>query len=56
MTRKIFPGLLDTLTERLRNLKVTTKNLVLVFDKGNSSEVNINNVLSDMHIVASCFA
>jgi len=50
---KIFPRLLDTLTERLRNLEITTKNLVLVFDKGNNSEVNINDVLSDMHIVAS---
>ena len=50
---KIFPRLLDTLTERLRNLEITTKNLVLVFDKGNNSEVNIEDVLSDMHIVAS---
>ena len=50
---KIFPRLLDTLTERLSNLKITTENLVLVFDKGNNSEVNINDVLSDMHIVAS---
>ena len=50
---KIFPRLLDTLTERLSNLKITTKNLVLVFDKGNNSEVNIEDVLSDMHIVAS---
>ncbi|KAF5418890.1 MAG: hypothetical protein C5S49_01115 [Candidatus Methanogaster sp.] len=50
---KISPRLLDTLTERLSNLKVTTKNLVLVFDKGNNSEVNIGDVLSEMHIVAS---
>ncbi len=50
---KIFPRLPDTLTERLSNLKVTTENLVLVFDKGNNSEVNIEAVLSDMHIAAS---
>ena len=50
---KIFPRLLDTLTKRLSNLNVTTNNLVLVFDKGNNSEMNIADVLSDMHIVAS---
>ncbi len=50
---KIFPRLLDTLTERLSNLKITTEHLVLVFDNGNSSEVNIEDVLSEMHIVAS---
>ncbi|RZB32749.1 MAG: hypothetical protein AEth_00427 [Candidatus Argoarchaeum ethanivorans] len=37
----------------MSNLEITTKNLVLVFDKGNNSEVNIVDVLSDMHIVAS---
>ena len=28
---KIFPELLDALTERLTNLKINTKNLILVF-------------------------
>ena len=50
---KIFPELLDSLTERLTNLKITTKDMTLVFDKGNNSEVNIVNVLSKMHVVAS---
>jgi transposase len=50
---KIFPKLIDALTERLSNLKITTENLVLVFDKGNNSKVNIEDVLSRMHIVAS---
>ena len=50
---KIFPELLDTLTERLTNLKITTKDMILVFDKGNNSQVNIEDVLSKMHIVAS---
>ncbi|MEA1998445.1 MAG: IS1634 family transposase, partial [Euryarchaeota archaeon] len=50
---KIFPRLLDTLTERLSKLKVTTNNLVLVFDKGNNSEVNIGDAIVRMHIVAS---
>jgi transposase len=50
---KIFPELLDTLTERLTNLKITTEDMILVFDKGNNSEINIEDLLSKMHIVAS---
>ena len=50
---KIFPKLLDALTERLSNLKITTENLVLVFDKGNNSQINISDVLDKMHLVAS---
>jgi transposase len=50
---KIFPDLLDTLTKRLTNLKVTTEDMILVFDKGNNSQVNIKDALSKMHIVAS---
>jgi len=50
---KIFPELLDALTERLTNLKINTKNLILVFDKGNNSQINIEDVMSEMHIVAS---
>jgi Transposase len=50
---KIFLKLLDALTERLINLKITTKHIVLVFDKGNNSKINIENVLDKMHLVAS---
>ncbi len=50
---KIFPELLDALTERLTNLKITTEDMILVFDKGNNSEINIEDLLSKMHIVAS---
>jgi len=50
---KIFPELLDALTERLTNLEITTEDMILVFDKGNNSQVNIENVLSKIHIVAS---
>jgi len=50
---KIFPDLLDTLTKRLTKLKVTTEDMILVFDKGNNSQVNIKDTLSKMHIVAS---
>lgn len=50
---KIFPELVNTLTERLTNLKITTEEMILVFDKGNNSEINIEDVMSKMHIVAS---
>ena len=50
---KIFPELLDALTERLTNLKITTKDMILVFDKGNNSQLNVKDVMSGMHIVAS---
>jgi len=36
---KIFPELMDALTERLSNLKITTENLILVFDNGSNSRV-----------------
>ncbi|MBW2976924.1 IS1634 family transposase [Candidatus Woesearchaeota archaeon] len=50
---KIFPNLLGTVTKRLSNLGITTENMILVFDKGNNSQVNIQDALSKMHIVAS---
>jgi transposase len=50
---KIFPELIDALTDRLTNLKITTEEMILVFDKGNNSEINIKDVMSKMHIVAS---
>ena len=50
---EIFPKLLDALVKRLSQLKITTENLILVFDKGNNSQVNIEDVLSRMHLVAS---
>jgi transposase len=50
---KIFPALLGTVTKRLSNLGITTEDMILVFDKGNNSQVNIQYALSKMHIVAS---
>jgi transposase len=50
---KIFPELLDAITERLTNLEITTEDMILVFDKGNNSQINIKDVMSKMHIVAS---
>jgi len=50
---KIFPELLDAITQRLTNLKITTKDMILVFDKGNNSQLNVKDVMSEMHIVTS---
>lgn len=50
---KIFPELLDAITERLTNLNIETDDMILVFDKGNNSTANIEDVTSKMNIVAS---
>lgn len=48
-----FPKLLDNLIRRLTAIYINTKDIVLIFDKGNNSEPNINKVVKDMHIVGS---
>jgi len=50
---KAFPRLLDALTKRLTNLKIDTEQLIMVIDKGNNSQENIEDLVSKMHIVAS---
>ena len=50
---KSFPKMLDELVGRLTTLDVNTEDLVLVFDKGNNSEPNIEKVLKEMHVVGS---
>ncbi len=50
---KIFPELLDIIVKRLTYLNITTDGMILVFDKGNNSQINIDKVLSKMHVVAS---
>jgi transposase len=42
---KIFPEIIDNLVDRLRNLKIDTTDMTVVFDKGNNSEDNINKIL-----------
>ncbi len=41
---KLFPEIIDKLVDRLRNLKIATHNMTLVFDNGNNSEDNINKI------------
>jgi len=50
---KLFPEIVDKLVERLRKLKINTHDMILVFDKGNNSDDNINKVIENMHVVGS---
>jgi transposase len=42
---KLFSEIIDKLVDRLRNLKIATQDMTLVFDRGNNSEDNINKIL-----------
>ncbi len=48
-----FPTLIDSIVNRLTDLKINTEDITLVFDKGNNSENNINKLISKMSFVAS---
>ena len=50
---KLFPEIIDKLVDRLRNLKINTTDMTVVFDKGNNSDDNINKALENMHVVGS---
>jgi transposase len=50
---KLFPEIIDKIVDRLRNLKINTTDMTLVFDKGNNSDDNINKALENMHVVGS---
>ena len=49
----LFSTVVDEIIERLEELHVAAEDVVLVFDKGNNSEDNIDNVLGRMHVVGS---
>ena len=49
----LFSSVVDEIIERLEELHVAAEDVVLVFDKGNNSEDNIDNVLGRMHVVGS---
>jgi len=49
----VFPETMDALIKRLERLKVATEELVLVFDKGNNSEDNLDLINGRFHIIAS---
>ncbi|MBE0525243.1 MAG: IS1634 family transposase, partial [Methanosarcinales archaeon] len=50
---KSFGMIFDKIVERLTSINVPHEDIVLVIDKGCNSEVNIDKVISKMHIVGS---
>lgn len=48
---KAFPELLEGIVEHLERLNIDTRELALVFDRGNNSEPNISRALKDVHII-----
>ncbi len=48
-----FPTLIDGIVNRLTELNINTENITLVFDKGNNSKGNIEDITSKMSFVAS---
>jgi len=50
---KLFPEIIDKLVDRLRNIKINTTDMTVVFDKGNNSDDNINKALENMHVIGS---
>jgi transposase len=50
---KVFGMIFDKIVERLYSIDVPHEDIVLVFDKGCNSKINIDKVISKMHIVGS---
>ena len=50
---KVFGMIFDKIVERLNSIDVPHEDIVLVFDKGCNSKINIDKVISKMHIVGS---
>jgi transposase len=50
---KVFGMIFDKIVERLDSIDVPHRDIVLVFDKGCNSKINIDKVISKMHIVGS---
>jgi len=48
-----FPALIDGIVNRLTDLKINTEDIIVVFDKGNNSDKNIDKLTSKMSFVAS---
>ena len=53
MISEEFSGLIDKIINRLTELNICSEDLVLVFDKGNNSKDNINQVTSKMNFVGA---
>lgn len=50
---KVFSNIIDEICSRLKDIKIPTKDVTMVIDRGMLSEDNVKDVLDDMHIVGS---
>lgn len=50
---KVFSNVLDLIVDRLKKLKVNTREVVLVLDKGNNSQQNIPEVVKRARIIGA---
>jgi transposase len=48
---KVFPDMVNTIVERLKQLTIKTDDIILVFDRGNNSKKNMDIALIKMHVI-----
>jgi transposase len=49
----IFPGIIDSICERLQNIDILSEDMTIIFDRGMNSTPNIEKALDKMHVVGS---
>ena len=49
----LFPGIIDSICERLRNIDIPAEDMTIIFDRGMNSTPNIEKALDKMHVVGS---
>lgn len=49
----IFPGIIDSICERLQNIDIPAEDMTIIFDRGMNSTPNIEKALDKMHVVGS---
>jgi transposase len=49
----IFPGMIDSICERLQNIDIPAEDMTIIFDRGMNSTTNIEKALDKMHVVGS---
>jgi transposase len=49
----IFPGIIDSICERLQNIDIPAEDMTIIFDRGMNSTPNIEKALGKMHVVGS---
>ncbi len=49
----LFPGMIDSICERLQNIDIPAEDMTIIFDRGMNSTSNIEKVLDKMHVVGS---